>query len=1422
MRQPGFEALYRRGNVYPLKTVARNQNECFTRNKASYRSFIAVTLVFLAITFLVFASLSTGAAGSIVSANTPTFTNTSGFKNPISFNSYLSVSDSSPGIVGFGLQSSAKPQIPSAPFTAGNLVIYRVGDGSATLSAAATAVFLDEYTPAGVLVQTIPLPTVQSGANRRLTASGSATSEGLMTRSADGHFLVFGGYDAALGTASVPGTTASTVNRVVGRVNASGLVDTTTALSDAFSTNNIRGVSTLDGTSFWLTGSSDGVRYVALLGANTSSVISNTNTNLRAANIFGNQLYISTSSGSTIRIGQVGTGTPTAGPQTITNLPGFPTTVITPYQFFFADLDGTVPGVDTLYTADDTANQIQKYCLVGGSWVARGSASATGAVRGLTGAVNGANVVLYATSGATNTGGLSSFNDTTGYNASISGSASMLTTAGTNKAFRGIAFAPLAANDPVTPNCPTPLNTIFGVGGSVGVSATDADATVASANISNITPIDPGTILLTDFTAAPGAGGTANASLNAGPSTPPGTYNVTINWSNNDPLPQSATCTVSVVVVASAPIVPSCPGNLNTQTGVTSGAGVSATDADGTVTTASITNIAPSNPGTITLTALTPAAGVGATATATLTVGSATPAGVFTVTITWSNNDPSPQTANCIVVVAVFTPIHTIQGSGNTSPLSGQLVTTSGIVTGIKSNGFYIQSSDAIVDANPGTSEGIFVFTSGPPPITATVGNALMVSGMVQEFIPSADPNSPPITELVSPLSMSLLSSGNPLPAAVTLTTANTSQAGSIQQLERFEGMRVHINSLTVSAPTQGSINESTATSSSNGVFYGVITGIARPFREPGIETPDAAPAGSPCCIPRFDANPERLRIDSNGLAGGITFEVTSGAIVTNITGPLDYVFRTYTILQDPPPAIQPVVSGIISAIPVPAPAADEFTVASFNMERFFDTTDDPGISDVALTTTAFNNRLNKASLAIRNVMRTPDIIGIEEMENLATLQAVATRINTDSIGAGQSNPNYQAFLLEGNDVGGIDVGLLVKAARVTVIDVTQVGKEEMYMEPGGMMAILNDRPSLVLRASITGPDATQFAVTVIVNHLRSLSGVDDPTDGNRVRIKRRAQAEFLAGVIQARQAADSAERIISVGDYNSFQLNDGYVDVMGTLRGAPTPPNEVVLASSDIVNPNMIDLLDTLQPDQRYSFSFDGNAQALDHELVSANLLPFFSRMAYARSNSDFPESYRNNPNRPERLSDHDMAVAYFKFNPVPCSFSLSSSILPMTARGGEGSVSVATGLACEWTVTSNDPWIVISSDSSGTGNSLVSFEIKENFAEDPRTGSLTIAGQTFTVVQDGAAVACSYSISPLSQSFKSSAGGSGIVTVTAVSGCGWVATSNASWITIATGSSGIGNGAVNYNVSTNAGSTRSGSIIVAGHVFNVKQKGN
>ncbi|HEV8383250.1 MAG TPA: PKD domain-containing protein, partial [Candidatus Acidoferrales bacterium] len=572
-------------------------------------------------------------------------------------------------------------------------------------------------------------------------------------------------------------------------------------------------------------------------------------------------------------------------------------------------------------------------------------------------------------------------------------------------------------------------------------------------------------------------------------------------------------------------------------------------------------------------------------------------------------------------------------------------VTTTGIVTGLKSNGFFLQARDTDVDSDANTSEGIFVFTSSVLPAAAVIGNEVKVSGTVVEFIPGSDPNSPPLTEL-SGVSVTLMTSGNSLPLPKTLAAADTSPGGSIEQLEKYEGMRVYVSSLTVVGPTLGSVNETNATATSNGVFYGVITGVVRPFREPGVEVPDPLPAGSPCCVPRFDANPERLRVDSDAQPGSTAIDVTAGATVMNITGVLDYGFRTYTILPDA--ATPPSVTGNITATDVPVPIAGEFTIASFNMERFFDTINDPGTSDAVLTPTAFDNRLNKASLIIRNILHIPDILGVVEMENLSTLQALANRISQDAIAAGQPDPAYAAYLVEGNDIGGIDVGFLVKPSRVTVNSVTQVGAAATYTNPqNNQQDLLNDRPPLVLDAIVHQFGYKPTALIVIANHLRSLNGVDDPSDGTRVRAKRRAQAEFLANYIQGRQVADPNERIVALGDFNAFQFNDGYVDSMGTIKGTPTPADQVVLASSDLVNPDLIGLSDSLPQDERYSFVFDGNAQVLDHILINQNVVSLFNRMKYARVNGDFPEIYRNDATRPERLSDHDPEVAYFLLPP-------------------------------------------------------------------------------------------------------------------------------------------------------------------------------
>ena len=267
-----------------------------------------------------------------------------------------------------------------AAFTPGNLVIYRVGTGTATLSSAATDVFLDEYAPNGTLVQSVAMPTADSDSNRPLTASGTATSEGMITRSTDGKFIVATGYAAVPGTTGVTSSAAATTNRVIGRIAADGTIDTSTTLT-SFSGGNIRSAASTDGSSFWATGSNTGVVYQAFAGSGNGTIVSSSATvNLRGVGIFDDQLYASASSGTNTRVFAVGTGLPTTSGQAFGPLTGLPTTG-SPYQFFFADIDGSA-GVDTLYVADDSANVIQKYALVSGSWTANGTVAASG-VRGL-------------------------------------------------------------------------------------------------------------------------------------------------------------------------------------------------------------------------------------------------------------------------------------------------------------------------------------------------------------------------------------------------------------------------------------------------------------------------------------------------------------------------------------------------------------------------------------------------------------------------------------------------------------------------------------------------------------------------------------------------------------------------------------------------------------------------------------------------------------------------------------------------------------------------------------------------------------------------------------------------------------------------------------------------------------------------------
>lgn len=602
-----------------------------------------------------------------------------------------------------------------------------------------------------------------------------------------------------------------------------------------------------------------------------------------------------------------------------------------------------------------------------------------------------------------------------------------------------------------------------------------------------------------------------------------------------------------------------------------------------------------------------------------------------------------------------LTSISAVQGNGAASPLVGQTVTVRGIVTGRKSNGFFLQTPDAQADGDPATSEGLFIFTSSVPTVAA--GDDVAVTGTVIEFVPNADPQQPPLTELGGGVSVVPFSSGNPLPAPVPLTTLEPDPTGAFDQLERLEGMRVSVASLTVVGPTLGNLNETTGAVTSTGVFYGVVTGQVRPAREAGVRLPDdlatiLAPQIPPANVPRFDTNPERIRVDSDAQPGTSPLEVRAGQTVTGLIGPLDYSFRTYTILPDLGAPVS--VGGNPQPQPAASPTSGEITVAAYNLERLFDDVDDPGIGEPVVQAAYYQARLTKASEHVRNFLRNPDILGVAEVEKLAVLQALAARISADAIAQSQPDPQYQALLVEGNDPGGIDVGFLVKTAfvngptpRVEVLEVVQEGATTTWIDPrDGLPALLNDRPPLRLRSMIHHPNGTAFALTVIAVHQRSLNGIDSvapdgaTTTGDRVRQKRRAQAEFLASLIQNRQLADPQERLLVLGDFNAFEANDGYVDVLGTVLGTPAPADQVALASPDLVQPDLTRLTDT----DDYSYLFDGNIQNLDYVLVNAALVASTTqrRVDHPRVNADFSEWDRSGPTA--RLSDHDPLVAYFE----------------------------------------------------------------------------------------------------------------------------------------------------------------------------------
>jgi hypothetical protein len=312
-------------------------------------------------------------------------------------------------------------------FTAGNIVVSRVGTGAAALTSAGTAFFLEEYSTAG-LVGTITVPT--TGTNR-LVMAGSSTSEGFLSRSSDFSKLSFPGYDAALALAGV--ASAANIARSVGTFGL-GYGSFNKINSTLTTGSNLRSVAS-EGNNYWGANASGGISY---LGTGTSGNVYSTIGNTRVVSAQNGSLFFSTGS-TTLGVHKIGSGLPTTTGQTAALI--IPTgTGSNPYGFQFNTAE-TVCYVADARTA--AGGGVQKWVNTAGTWALAYTMS-VGASTGAYGiAVDfyaGVNPRIYATVSSTSGTQVLYFDD----NGSLTPTLNIVSTllVATNKAFRAVAFAP--------------------------------------------------------------------------------------------------------------------------------------------------------------------------------------------------------------------------------------------------------------------------------------------------------------------------------------------------------------------------------------------------------------------------------------------------------------------------------------------------------------------------------------------------------------------------------------------------------------------------------------------------------------------------------------------------------------------------------------------------------------------------------------------------------------------------------------------------------------------------------------------------------------------------------------------------------------------------------------------------------------------
>lgn len=575
----------------------------------------------------------------------------------------------------------------------------------------------------------------------------------------------------------------------------------------------------------------------------------------------------------------------------------------------------------------------------------------------------------------------------------------------------------------------------------------------------------------------------------------------------------------------------------------------------------------------------------------------------------------TPGTANEVITeeqIPLTLSIPEIQGAGFTSEFVGRRVITTGVVTALASNGFYIQ--DAAGDGNDATSDGIFVFTGSAP--TVAVNDQVNVSGTVDEFFGATQIDT--VTDItvtgagsIAPI---VLGSDRIPPTEIVDDAGSTVFDPATQGRDFYESLE----GMLVTLP------DAIATGLTNnfGEFYAIANqgaGATGTNDRGGITISGDSDPNNPIGA---DLNPERIQIDPD-LATGSAPTVNVGDVLGDITGIVDFNFNDYAIRPlNPvtvvtPSSTTPQVTELVST-------SEQLTIATYNVLNL-DPNDLDGDADVA------NGQFTAIAQQIVTNLRTPDIIGLQEIQDndgstdsniVAADQTL--QLLVDAIAAA-GGPTYQfidnPFI--GEDTSGGAPGANIRTAflynpdRVSLVNGSvRTVTDPLDQQTNPANAFFDTRLPLVADFQFNGE-----TITVVNNHFSSKGGSDPLFGSNQPPIngsldQREAQAQSVNNFVDGLLATNPSANVVVLGDLNEFQFFS---------------PLEILEGGND---PILTNLTNTLAPTDRYTFNFEGNAQALDHILVSNNLADQ-AEYDIVHVNSDFIN----------QASDHDPAVLALTF---------------------------------------------------------------------------------------------------------------------------------------------------------------------------------